>query len=73
MMFFPARPSLPRTTITSPMDITTLVRSRGGTRVLNELHSLVARARVLVGRFDPDVLSGPDARVAVEEFVALEK
>ena len=55
------------------MDITTLVRSRGGTRVLNELHSLVARALVLVGGFDPDALSGSEARTAVEEFVALEK
>ena len=47
--------------------------SRGGTRVLNELHSLVGRARSGVGRFDADQLSGPDARSAVEGFVELEK
>ena len=41
--------------------------------MLNELHSLVARARVLVGAFDADSLSGPEARTAVEDFVALEK
>ena len=41
--------------------------------MLNELHSLVERARCLVGSFDPDALTGPDARRAVEDFVALEK
>ena len=41
--------------------------------MLNELHCLVERARCLVGAFDPDVLSGADARTAVEDFVALEK
>ncbi len=41
--------------------------------MLNELHCLVERARVLVGSFDPDLLTGPDARTAVELFVALEK
>ena len=41
--------------------------------MLNELHSLVARALVLVGGFDPHRLSGSEARTAVEEFVALEK
>ena len=41
--------------------------------MLNELHSLVERARCLVGSFDPDVLSGAEACAAVEDFVALEK
>ena len=41
--------------------------------MLNELHSLVERARCLVGAFDPDALSGAAARTAVEDFVALEK
>ena len=41
--------------------------------MLNELRSLVERARALVGSFDPDLLSGPEARCAVEAFVALEK
>ena len=41
--------------------------------MLNELHSLVARALVLVGGFDPHRLSGSEARTAVEDFVALEK
>ena len=41
--------------------------------MLNELHVLVERARCLVGSFDPDALSGAEARTAVEDFVALEK
>ncbi len=41
--------------------------------MLTELHSLVDHARVLVGRFDADRFSGPDARAAVEGFVELEK
>ena len=41
--------------------------------MFNELHGLVERARVLVGSFDPDLLSGVEARAAVEAFVALEK
>ena len=41
--------------------------------MLTELQSLVERARVLVGNFDPDALSGPEARTAVECFVELEK
>lgn len=41
--------------------------------MFNELHGLVERARVLVGAFDPDLLSGVEARAAVEAFVALEK
>ena len=41
--------------------------------MLTELHSLVERARVLVGSMDPDALSGPEARTAVERFVELEK
>ena len=41
--------------------------------MFNELHCLVERARVLVGSFDPDVLSGVEACAAVESFVALEK
>lgn len=41
--------------------------------MLIELHLLVERARTLVGRFDPDRLSGLDARAAVEAFVELEK
>ena len=41
--------------------------------MLNELHSLVERAQCLVGSFDPDLLSGSEARTAVEDFVALEK
>ena len=41
--------------------------------MLTELQPLVERARLLVGSFDPDALSGPDARTAVELFVTLEK
>lgn len=41
--------------------------------MLTELHSLVERARVLVGEFDPDHLTGLEAREAVELFVSLEK
>ncbi len=41
--------------------------------MLAELHSLVERARTLVGSMDPDALSGPEARIAVERFVELEK
>ena len=41
--------------------------------MLSELHTLVGRARSLVGSFDADLLSGVEARCAVEDFVALEK
>ena len=41
--------------------------------MLAELHSLVDRARSLVGSFDPDALSGLEARCAVQDFVTLEK
>ncbi len=41
--------------------------------MLTELRSIVECARSLVGRFDADRLSGPDARTAVEGFVGLEK
>ena len=41
--------------------------------MLAELTALVARARTLVGDLEPDTLSGPEARTAVEQFIALEK
>ena len=40
--------------------------------MLDDLQHLVAGTRTLVGELDPDFLSGPDARVAVEEFAELE-
>ena len=41
--------------------------------MLDELQILVDGARHLVGALDADSLSGPEARVAVESFVELEK
>ena len=55
------------------MDITHCDSDPGEARVLAQLEHLVDRARDLVADFDPDLLTGPDARVAVESFVELER